>query len=165
MKKNYKRLITPTVLLLILVFGLLYIFAERNTLKAGDKRTYEHPLGGNYELTIDRVEELVERNMYERDVTRVIAVTYTFKNVDYKGDQFLNVNQDNWKCYDKDGKELHIYDLGYAGKFINSAQAEQGESVTKTVIYGMDDDKNYIKLDTRDPDTDTGKSMVIKVLW
>ncbi len=164
MTKNSKRILI-VALIVVASIGLIYALTAKKTLKAGDKRTYEHPLGGTYELVIDKVEEIDETNQYEKDVKHVIAVTYTFKNIDYKGDMFLNVNEDNWKCCDKEGNELALYNIGYAGHYTNSQLAEKGKSVTKTVLYGIDSDEKFIKLVTRDKDIDTKKPITIELTW
>lgn len=100
-------------------------------------------LPGQWEVTIDSIEETAERNQYsERKPAAVYIINYTYKNLGYTGNNgkglFITPYE---KIIDCKGKPGYIYPLGVK----NTAKATAiGDTCKAQVVVGVDNKGDFI---------------------
>lgn len=134
---------------------------EKNvTYKAGDTVELEHYSGGKYKLTINSIKETDDRNEFsDTEAKKVVIIDYTYENVDVEDELFVS---DAWVCYDKAGKSLETYPADIS-KFPQEITA--GHSCTAEEAYALNDDNNFVELETEEKDVKTGKKAKFILEW
>lgn len=100
-------------------------------------------LPGQWEVTIDSIEETAERNQFSRkQPAAVYIINYTYKNIGYTGNKgnglFITPYE---KVIDSKGKAGYIYPLGVK----HTAKATAiGETCKAQVVVGVDNKGDFI---------------------
>lgn len=128
--------------------------------KAGDTVELEHYSGGKYKLTINSIKETDDRNEYsDTEAKKVVIIDYTYENIDVEDELFI---ADKWVCYDKAGKALETYPAD-TSKYAQGIT--EGHSCTAEEAYALNDDNNFVELETEDKDVKTGKKAKFDLEW
>lgn len=99
----------------------------------------------DYQILIDDVSFTDKRNEFEAEYKQVVLVTYTYEN---HGQEPLLIDDLRFQLISMD--ETKIYMPYYLSDMLYAEIAEQGQSVTAQVAFGIEDDSNAFKLIYKD---------------